>query len=139
MTIISENSNELTVEINQNTVEISNESSELTVNVLTPDLNITVDVATLSVIDIVHSLAIVSPSTIINQYFNGVGVVSDESTIEGNGTELYPLKVNQELATRALNSFQVATLFSEISTQLERESAQQNLGLHIIDGGTFEY
>lgn len=91
----------------------------------------------LELVKTVNELDIQPECTPINQYYSGEGAASDGTTITGDGTSGDPLSVISAIADGALNAFQVPLLFSEIQTQTERLDAQQNLGLHIIDGGTF--
>ena len=64
----------------------------------------------------------------------GIGDLEvDGITIVGDGTSPSPLAVDNT----ALNAFLIPNNLGEIPTQVDRLEAQQNLGLHIIDGGTF--
>lgn len=70
-----------------------------------------------------------NPQVTINN-FGGAGVVTDDVTIEGVGLPADPLRTTDDvlLASRRL---------SEFDTQTAKNEARDNLGLNILDGGTF--
>lgn len=92
---------------------------------------------TLHVVKEEPSLEVVPNALTINQLFSGEGAVADGTTITGDGTSADPLSVAPSIVDQALGSFQIVNNLSEIPTEVDRKAAQQNLGLHIIDGGTF--
>jgi hypothetical protein len=66
---------------------------------------------------------------LIQQFFSGEGAVADQDTIVGLGTAASPLN--------APDMLRISQRLGEFDTQTAKNEARDNLGLNIIDGGTF--
>ena len=66
---------------------------------------------------------------LVQQFFSGEGAVADQDTIVGLGTQASPLN--------APDMLRISQRLSEFTTQTAKNEARDNIGLNIIDGGTF--
>ena len=81
-------------------------------------------------------LEVIQHALTINKFYEG-GSLADQDTILGEGVQGDPFRVAEDITTQALNALQIAFRLSEFDTQTAKNEARDNLGLNIIDGGTF--
>lgn len=84
----------------------------------------------LELVQNVNEIEILENAQVSVNYFGGAGVDTDDLTIEGVGTTADPLRTTADvlLASRRL---------SEFDTQTAKNEARDNLGLNILDAGSF--
>lgn len=120
--------------------------SDLTIQQTTQRLEVTVNELYFGVTETTQSLTITQPThpqleVYVNQsalelfpeaiiYQNFGAGVADQDTILGTGNHHDPY--------RAPDMLRVSRRLSEFDTQTARHEARDNLGLNIIDGGTFQ-
>ena len=84
----------------------------------------------LELVQRINEIEILENAQVTINNFGGASVIADDLTIEGVGTTADPLRTTADvlLASRRL---------SEFDTQTAKNEARDNLGLNIINGGTF--
>ena len=114
---ITQSVQQLDVTVNEHTSSITETVMQLNVTQNTPSLDVYFTTAALELF----------PDSIVYQNF-GAGV-ADQDTILGTGNNHDPY--------RAPDMLRITRRLSEFDTQTARHEARDNLGLNIIDGGTF--
>lgn len=123
-----------------NSLQIVEETYDLQTNTVNVTLEIVGHANNFDIIEVTNQLTVVEGDStlelvpeafVLNRTFSGEGAVADQDTIVGDGTQFDPL--------RAPDMLRVSLKLGEFSTAAEKQEAITNLGLHIIDGGTFTY
>lgn len=102
-------------------VEITQTESSLEVEEVSQDLEI--QQAGNNVVELFPN------AMLVQQFFSGEGAVADQDTIVGLGTQASPLN--------APDMLRISQRLGEFTTQTAKNEARDNIGLNIIDGGTF--
>lgn len=111
---------ELSIQLDENELTVSETIQQLDIINDAPTLDLTVNQSTLE--GVLDALT-------INQYFSGEGAVADQDTILGLGTTASPLE--------APDMLRITQRLAEFNTAPAKIEARDNLGLNVIDGGTF--
>lgn len=136
-------------------VSLTTQATELATNAVTQSLTVQNTEVELSANEYVQSLSvrdvgqseleisvtqlgleIIPDAVTINQYYSG-GAHADGTTIDGDGSVGDPFRIDSGVLADIDGKLTISERLGEFVTQAAKDEAVLNLGLNVIDGGTF--